>query len=300
MGNSVALTHTTRYRFDRPVLLSPHEIRLRPAPYCRTPILSYALTVVPAGHVLTWQQDPHNNYLARVVFSEKATELAVVVKLVADMTVINPFGFLVDPYAETFPFAYPSHLTKELRSFLEVESPGQRLTSWLSTFKADHCQVPKPTIDFLVTLNRRIENDVEYLVRLEPGIQTCEQTLQKRSGSCRDSAWLEVQILRHLGLAARFASGYLIQLVPDVEPVEHPAEPARDHASLHAWAEVYVPGGGWIGLDPTSGLFAGEGHLQLASTAFPSLAAPVTGSTEPCEVKLDFALEVIRMPNRLS
>src|SRR5574337_1649607 len=114
MSIRVALSHKTHYRFDRPVSLSPHEIRLRPAPHCRTRIHSYSLNVRPTDHFINWQQDPYGNYLARLVFPERATELDVVVDLVADMTVINPFDFFIEPFAERFPFAYQPQLAKEL------------------------------------------------------------------------------------------------------------------------------------------------------------------------------------------
>lgn len=294
MSVRVALNHKTHYRFDRPVGLSPHEVRLRPAPHCATSIRSYSMKISPANHFINWQQDPYGNYLARLVFPEKATELSITVDLVADMTVINPFNFFVEPYAEKFPFAYPEQLTKELKPFLEYDPSGRLLDGWLATFKT-WCSPEEKTIDMIVALNRRVQQGIEYVVRLDPGVQTCEETLKRRRGSCRDSAWLLVQILRGLGLAARFASGYLIQLVPDVKPLEGPAGPSKDFTDLHAWAEVYIPGAGWIGLDPTSGLLAGEGHIPLACTANPISAAPIVGSTDECEAKLEFGMSVTRV-----
>ncbi|MDF0676723.1 MAG: transglutaminase family protein [Nitrospira sp.] len=295
MSIRVALNHRTHYRFDRPVSLSPHEVRLRPAPHCRTRIHSYSLNIRPADHFINWQQDPYGNYLARLVFPERATELEVVVDVVADMTVINPFDFFVEPSAERFPFTYAPQLRKELVPFLEVDPPGPLLGAWLERFKNANREESNFINDFLVRLNQRLQKDIDYIVRLEPGVQTCEQTLQSRRGSCRDSGWLLVQILRNFGLAARFASGYLIQLVADVKPLDGPAGPKQDFTDLHAWAEVYIPGAGWIGLDPTSGLLAGEGHIPLACTASPSSAAPVIGSTGVCESELDFRMTVTRI-----
>jgi uncharacterized protein (DUF2126 family) len=290
----VALNHRTHYHFDRLVGLSPHEIRLRPAAHCRTPILSYSLNVKPAPHFVNWQQDPYGNYVARVVFPEKANELEVVVDLLAEMTVINPFDFFIEKYAEHFPFSYNPQLAKELVPFLEIEEAGPRLTAWLSEFKAES-RTAISTINFLVALNQRLQRDVRYLVRMEAGVQSCEQTLEKKSGSCRDSGWLLVQLLRHLGIAARFASGYLIQLAPDIKALEGPSGPEHDFTDLHAWAEAYIPGAGWIGLDPTSGLLAGEGHIPLACTAIPLSAAPVTGFTDICEASLDFTMNLTRV-----
>jgi uncharacterized protein (DUF2126 family)/transglutaminase-like putative cysteine protease len=291
MAIHIALSHSTRYRYDRRVALSPHLIRLRPAPHCRTPVLSYALQITPADHFLNWQQDPHGNYLARVVFPTTATELTIDVDLVAEMSVYNPFDFFLEPAAEQAPFEYEPWLRKDLAPYLEVAPPGPGLARFLATLD----RRPRRTIDFLVELNQRLAHEIRYIIRLEPGVQSAEDTLSFRSGSCRDSGWLLVQILRHLGLAARFVSGYLIQLTADVKSLDGPSGAAADFTDLHAWAEVYLPGAGWVGLDPTSGLLAGEGHLPVAATPDPFSAAPVTGAVDECEVAFEHHMAVRRI-----
>ncbi len=295
MSIQVALHHRTHYRYERPVTLSAHEVRLRPAPHCRTPVLSYSLNVKPDRHFINWQQDIFGNYIARFVFPEKAVELEVTVDLVADMTVVNPFDFFMESYADRFPFAYRGELARDLTPYLAIEEHGNRLKQWLADFRARHWTNGGATIDFLVEVNRRLAADIKYLVRMEPGVQTCEQTLGLGSGSCRDSGWLLVQILRHCGLAARFVSGYLIQLTADVKALDGPAGPEHDFTDLHAWAEAYIPGAGWIGLDPTSGLLAGEGHIPLACTPSPASAAAIIGAVDPCETRFDFAMSVTRI-----
>jgi uncharacterized protein (DUF2126 family) len=290
MSIHVAIRHTTRYAYDRPVSLSPHVVRLRPAAHSRTPILGYTLKVEPAGHFINWQQDPFGNYLARLVFPERARELAIDVEVIADLTVINPFDFFVEEWAEQWPFDYPEAMRKELAPYLEAEPAGPLLTAQLASIDRH----PTNTVSFLVALNHRLQQAIRYTIRLEPGVQTPEETLALALGSCRDSAWLLVQVLRHLGLAARFVSGYLVQLTPDEKSLDGPSGPERDFTDLHAWAEVYVPGAGWIGLDPTSGLFAGEGHIPLACTPSPTSAAPIEGCTDPCEVEFSYRNAVTR------
>ena len=291
MSIRVACRHLTHYRFDRPINLSPHILRLRPAQHSRTPIRSYSLRIAPDTHFINWQQDPFGNYLARLVFPEKTNELKIEVEIVADMTVINPFDFFIEESAEKIPFTYEAQLRRELTPYFEVTDDGPLLAEWLQQVDRE----PTSTVDFLVKLNQQVRETVNYSVRLEPGVQSCEETLQKKIGSCRDSGWLLVQILRHMGLAARFVSGYLVQLTADEKSLDGPSGPEADFTDLHAWAEVYIPGAGWVGLDPTSGLFAGEGHIPLACTPHYSSAAPVTGAMDQCEVSFEFENSVERI-----
>jgi uncharacterized protein (DUF2126 family)/transglutaminase-like putative cysteine protease len=287
----VALNHLTQYRYDRAVALSPQQVRLRPAPHCRTRVLSYSLRVEPAKHFINWQQDPQGNYLARLVFPDRTREMRLEVDLVVEMAVLNPFDFFLTPYAEQVPFTYEPAETVELAPYL-VRTPGSPLfADYLGRIPRE----PTRTIDFLVALNRRVAGDIRYLIRMEPGVQTPEETLRCAAGSCRDSSWLLVQLLRHLGLAARFVSGYLIQLTSDVKSLDGPSGPTADFTDLHAWCEVYLPGAGWIGLDPTSGLLAGEGHIPLACTPEPSSAAPVTGAVDESEVQFEHHMSIARV-----
>ncbi|KHE92231.1 MAG: hypothetical protein SCABRO_01994 [Candidatus Scalindua brodae] len=287
----VAVNHITTYKYDRLVNLDPQIIRLRPAPHSRTPVLSYSLKITPRNHFINWQQDPQGNYLARVVFPEKTDIFRVEVDLTADMTIINPFDFFLEEYAKDYPFKYELWLEKELKPFLEKTRHQEVFKSYLGTIE----NKKQVTIDFLVNLNQRLHSEIKYLIRLEHGVQTPEETLEKRSGSCRDSAWLLVNLLRHKGLAARFVSGYLIQLKADVKSLDGPSGAEKDFTDLHAWAETYLPGAGWIGLDPTSGLMAGEGHIPLVATPEPASASPITGLLEECKVDFDHRMIVTRI-----
>ncbi len=291
MSIHVALHHRTHYAYDRPVSHSPHVVRLRPAPHSRTPILAYSLRILPEQHFVNWQQDPFSNYQARVVFPEKSTELLVEVDLVAEMSVYNPFDFFLEDSANEAPFVYDAALKKDLAPFMVWPGAGPRLLGLIDKWRGRRMR----TIDFLVEVNRAVQDEVRYLIRLEPGVQTPEETLTLKSGSCRDSGWLLVQLLRGLGFATRFVSGYLIQLKADLKSLDGPSGAETDFTDLHAWCEVYLPGAGWVGLDPTSGLMAGEGHIPLSCTPEPQGAAPVTGAVDKCESTLVHEMRVTRI-----
>lgn len=293
MAIHVALTHVTDYRYDRLVALGPQVVRLRPAPHCRTPILSYSLSIEPTQHFVNWQQDPFANYMARLVFPDLTDHFRVTVDLVAEMAVYNPFDFFLEDWAEHFPFKYDETLARELAPYLVRLNPTPKFGEFVDSI-ASRKGAKERTIDFLVRINQRLQQDIRYLIRMEPGVQTPEETLVSGAGSCRDSGWLLVQAMRHLGLAARFVSGYLIQLRADVKSLDGPSGAESDFTDLHAWCEVYLPGAGWIGLDPTSGLLAGEGHIPLAATPEPGSAAPVAGVVSPSEVEFRHTMKVTR------
>ena len=292
MSIHAALNHVTHYTYDRLVALGPQVVRLRPAPHCRSKIISYSLKVEPAeGHFMNWQQDPFSNYQARLVFPDKTREFKVTVDVVVEMAVYNPFDFFLEPEAEEFPFKYEPQLQEELLPYLMADERTEPINDYLASI--DYTK--RRTVIFLVDLNTLVHNAIKYTIRMEPGVQTPEETLRLGSGSCRDSAWLMVQLLRHCGLAARFVSGYLIQLKSDVKALDGPSGTEVDFTDLHAWCEVYLPGAGWIGLDATSGLLAGEGHIPLACTPQPSGAAPIEGGVDESEVEFAHHMHVTRI-----
>ncbi len=291
MAIELQLHHRTAYRYERAVALGPQVIQLRPAPHCRTPIRDYALEVTPAGHFLNWQFDPLGNHLARVIFPNRTDVFEVNVTLVADLAPINPFAFFLDPGFEMYPFEYPAELAQNLELYRHVEPAGRHLRAFLEGIQ----KTPQDTVAFVGSLTAQVRDRVGYVTRLEHGVQTCEQTLELQTGSCRDSAWLLVQVLRSFGLAARFVSGYLIQLSSSKPLDVNSGVPTVDSADLHAWAEVFLPGAGWIGVDPTSGLFTAEGHIPLVCTPSPSQAAPIWGTVEPAKVDFSFSLSVRRL-----
>ena len=291
MALKIVISHKTLYKYDRPVSLSPHIFRLRPAPHSRTPIEAYSIKIKPENQFFNWQQDPFGNYLARLIFPEKTTELSIDVEIIADLKTINPFDFFVEEYAEEYPFEYLETTKKELLPYLEITDKGKLIQDFIKTLD----YTPRKTIYFLIDINRKIYEYLNYNIRMDPGVQSCEETLERKNGSCRDYAWLFVQVLRHLGFGARFVSGYLVQLKSDEKSLDGPSGPEEDFTDLHAWAEVYLPGAGWIGFDATSGLLAGEGHIPLACTPSFESAAPVSGMSDVCETEFFFENSVKRI-----
>ncbi len=274
--------HRTEYRYDRPVRLGPHWLRLRPRPDPRRPPPLYRLQVDPAPASLHWQEDPAGNLVARFVLPEPVASLVLEVRLELDMAALNPFDFLLEPEAGQWPFRYDPALADALAAWRRPDHPGPALEALRRATAA-----PGGTVPFMLGLVAAVRDRVRYIVRQEAGVWPPDRTLAEGAGSCRDSAWLLVQLLRLHGIAARFVSGYLIQWPDD--------DGRQDAAELHAWAEGFLPGAGWIGLDATSGLMTAEGHVGLAASAEVAGAAPLSGTVEPAAVRLDTSIVVSRL-----
>ncbi|MEZ4487070.1 MAG: transglutaminase family protein [Cyanobacteriota/Melainabacteria group bacterium] len=266
------IQHLTSYHYSEEVDLGPHIVRLRPAVHAKSKVLSYSLTVKPDCQI-RWQYDPWNNLIARLAFppDRKFQELSLCVDATVEIKPINPFDFYVESWCEQLPFDYPEAVQKELLPFLEKPEGGALFNDFIKKFPLEGA-----LIDFLVNLNATVFKTISYEIRHEPGIQTSEETLARGAGSCRDTALLTMEILRSLGFAARFVSGYLLQEVEEEMKLD-----------LHAWTEVYVPGAGWVGLDGTSGLLCAEGHIPLACTVTAEQAAPVFGTASGAAVRFD-------------
>jgi uncharacterized circularly permuted ATP-grasp superfamily protein/transglutaminase-like putative cysteine protease len=287
------LQHRSRYVYPRPAILGPHVVRLRPAAHARASVTSYALRVTQPGEI-RWQQDPAGNHVARATWPKvRLAELEVAVDLALDSNPFNPFDFTLDAFAEQTPFSY-GLLCSDLSPYLERGDPAFACGARADEFFAS---LPRAgaTVPLVSELARLVHERVRYVVREEPGVWTPEETLLQGRGSCRDSAALLVAALRSRGLAARFVSGYLVQLADDARLPDQATGVASDVLALHAWAEVFLPGAGWLGLDATSGLFCGEGHIPLACSAVPFLASPVEGTSDIAAQGVSFEMRVERL-----
>ena len=300
----IQMSHSTLYRYEKPIFLSPQLIRLRPAAHCLTEIQRYVLTVLPTEHLIHWQQDPFNNYVARVIFPEEITELSLQVDITANIVPINPYDFYIEDYASQGPFSYSDDLKLDLAPYLAAystpylkasNSVTEKPTATVQAFFEQFDPASLGTVDFLVALNQGVYQSVRYIERLEQGVQSSDTTLSLGSGSCRDSAVLLLEAFRYFGLAARFVSGYSIQLAENSTPSS--THIAQDATDLHAWAEVFIPGAGWVGFDPSSGLLAGAGYIPLCCTRDPASAAPISGKAGACKTQLFFENTVTRLSN---
>jgi transglutaminase-like putative cysteine protease len=281
----VSLHHVTQYRYDRKVRLGPQIIRLRPAPHYHGHLLGYSMTLEPADADIRWQPDPFGNQTAEVRFADKTDLFRVSVELTIDHQTTHAADVLLSADDGHFPLRYEPRLIRELAPYRHTGPAGPLFQQYLKAADPHGMR----TAEFVVMLNQALHRDIRYRIRKEHGVQTPERTLQEGSGSCRDSGWLLVQLLRHSGFAARFVSGYLIQLPS--EGME-PSNPEVSSSELHAWCEVYLPGAGWTGLDPTSGRLTDVGHVPLACAPDPAAAAPVEGSVEPCEVDFSYRIDI--------
>ena len=294
-GVRLHLQHRSRYQYATPAQLGPHTLRLHPAPHTRARVETYRLIVEPSAR-MRWYSDPFGNRVARVDFApeETLTSFEVVVELAVQIEPVNPFDFLLEPMAETAPFAYPAALARELQPFLALDDPAYAVGPLFEAFEA---ALPRAgeTVPLLDRLNQEVHDRVRYVIREETGTFTPEQSLMKGQASCRDSSLLLSAVLRRRGFATRFVSGYLVQLVDEGMLPDQPRGMSRDVVDLHAWCEVYLPGAGWVGLDATSGLFCGEGHIPLCCAAAPELAAPIEGTSDTPASDVGFSMAVQRL-----
>jgi transglutaminase-like putative cysteine protease len=285
----IRIQHRTTYRYAEPVTLGTHRVMVRPREGHDLHIASSILTIRPA-HSIHWMRDVNGNCMALVDFLEKDKELMIYSELVLDHYDSHPLDFRVEPYARHYPFVYDPWTLPELTAFTHIVFPAdaERVRQWLGQFWQPGKLVE--TVELLKKLNAFIHKTFTYRRRDEFGVQRPVTTLEKNSGSCRDFATLFIEACRSWGLAARFVSGYML-----CEATE------AGHATTHAWAEVYLPGAGWKGFDPTSGCVAGAEHVVVAVSRHPEAATPISGSftgvpTAFLGIEVDVKLEQLDKP----
>jgi transglutaminase-like putative cysteine protease len=260
------ILHRTYYNFQGPVQLQPHRLLLRPREGPGLHIEFSKLEVAPAAQI-RWLRDAYDNSVAMATFDSPTAHLGVVSECIVQQFDEAPLDFLVADFAVNYPFDYDADSAAVLRPYMGRLPQGDQaaLGAWVRKYW--HSGEPVQTYALLARLCAGIHQSLTYQIREQPGVQSAVETLTRGVGSCRDFASLFMEAARALGLASRFVSGYL----------NSPFEDGRS-GSTHAWAEVYLPGAGWKGFDPTSGEIAGSRHIAVAVARLPEAVCPVTGA----------------------
>jgi len=260
------ILHRTYYNFSGPVRLEPHSLRLRPREGHELRIESSSLKITPAAS-LRWQRDAEDNSVAIATFDSNASQLLIESNVIIQQFNEAPLDFLVADYATHYPFAYRANDRVLLSPYMNVvgDPASGLLAEWVTNLWQPGERIQ--TYALLLRLCTHIHETLAYQLREEPGVQTAAETLSRGSGSCRDLATLFMEAARRLGLAGRFVSGYLC-----VPPS------TANFGATHAWAEVFLPGAGWKGFDPTIGDIVGSSHIAVAVARLPESVPPVAGS----------------------
>lgn len=260
------ISHLTEYRFFDNVTLQPHKLLLRPREGPEVHIESSSLLISPR-HRTKWHRDALDNSTAIVEFMEMAQTLSINSEVIIQHYEDNPLDFLVEDYAVNYPFQYDHRELAELQPFLQpvYRNDYAAIQNWFSQIGISQSQTQ--TYVLLDHMCKNIMSFFAYIVREEPGVQSPAQTLACGRGSCRDFAALFIDGCRNLGLASRFVSGYA-----------HAPNSEQWSSTTHAWAEVYLPGAGWRGFDPTAGEVTGSRHIAVAVARHPETVPPVAGS----------------------
>lgn len=287
MSTRIALTQRYEYRFSRSVQLSTHWLRLRPAPHTAGRISAYSLRVHAETHYLNWLRDPFENHLARLDFPDPTDAVTLEIDLIAELEPVNPFEFLVEPFAASHPFDYPEQLRKELAPYLRRGTSGSKLNQFLKKLKLKSGYITEQ----IGAINEYVSNALAVTGPGNPGAIDLETVLHQGHGSAWELAWLLTLTLRNVGLAARVTQGYRIFL---------DAKAKTDTVSNHAWSEVFLPGAGWVGLDPCGGLFINEGYIPLASAPEPLRVLPIAGYRECCEETFNETISIRRLSPKIS
>lgn len=281
----ISIRHITRYTYPEAVQFTPHRILLRPRENPSLRVLSMNLKVEPAANI-KWMVDSFENHIAVAYLEEQANEIRIEANILTELGLENPFDFIIEPYAETYPFSYNPSERKALSPYLEVGSPSS-CANVLPWIWKEFPQLPSQSLELLTQLNSRIHERFTYQRRDEEGVQDPDETISLGSGSCRDFARFFTEACRQLGFAARFVSGYLYDPPTGDDHFRNIAE-----GSMHACSEVFLPGAGWKGFDSTNGMLANQFFIPCAVANEPKLTSPIQGSYYHAQARVPSTMEV--------